>query len=114
MTVIDSTVTLRSPVTKQCPFRDEIDAGELVITLPGEAPELHALAREIAKLLAGPVTHEAFTEAVAGMLGAGAVVVTTWNTGPFAVTVRSSAREVTPDADLLLPADRGGDTAGDA
>lgn len=89
MSVIDTSVNLHWAVTKKCPFRDELDAGDLVITVAEDAPELHDLAGEIWKLTAEPVTHEDFTRAVAMLLPPGSEVVTTWNTGPFSVTVTS-------------------------
>lgn len=79
---------IRRPVIKRCPFVDETDAGELVITFPGEALELHNLAAEVDKLSAEPVSHEEFTASVAAMVP-GAHVVTTWNTGPWSVEVRA-------------------------
>jgi hypothetical protein len=96
VSAIETSVTLRWAITKRCPFRDELDAGDLEITVAEDAPELHnlaaeiwKLAAEIWKLTAEPVTHEAFTRAVAMMLPPGSEVVTTWNTGPFSVTVTS-------------------------
>lgn len=80
-------ITLRRPVIKRCPFKDETDAGELVIVLPGDAPELHHLGEQIEALCAEPVTHEDFTRGVADMLGEGAQVTTTWHTGPWSVEV---------------------------
>jgi hypothetical protein len=79
--------TIRRPVIKRCPFRDETDAGELVITFAGEAPELHALAAEIDALCTGPVSHEDFTRAVYALAPGASLVVTTWSTGPWAVKV---------------------------
>lgn len=81
-------ITIRMPVIKPCPFRDEIDAGLLEFTLPGEAPELHDLARKICVICAEPSTHEAFTLAVLDLLGGEGLVVTRWHTGPFEVEVR--------------------------
>ena len=82
--------TIRRPVIKRCPFKDETDAGELVITFDGEAPELHALAAAIDQLCQEPVTHEAFTAAVAELVP-DAKVTTTWSTGPWAAEVTESA-----------------------
>ena len=89
-------ITLTMQVTKRCPFKDELDAGELVITLPGDAPELHALAKEIhGELCAAPVTHEDFTRAAFDLIGRDGLVVTRWHTGPWSVEVREG------DDDLL-------------
>ena len=113
MSAIETGVTLSWPVTKKCPFRDELDAGELVITVAEDAPELHDLAGAIFRLLADPVTHEDFTRSVAGLLPPGSEVVTTWSTGPFHVTVRSRVLEdgaVSSSADVLHDPDEG--TAG--
>jgi len=81
-------ITIRRPVIKRCPFKPETDAGELVIVLPGDAPELHNLSEQVDKLCAEPVTHEDFTRAVLDLLGGEGLVTTTWNTGPWAVEVR--------------------------
>ena len=80
-------ITIRRPVIKRCPFKDETDAGELMITFPGDAPELHNLSAQIDALCAGPVTHEDFTRGIAEMLGEGVQVITTWHTGSWAVEV---------------------------
>jgi hypothetical protein len=80
-------ITLRTPVLKRCPFKDEADAGELVIVLPGDAPELHKLGDEIAALCREPVTHEDFTRAVAALLPGGAQVTTRWQTGRWSAEV---------------------------
>jgi hypothetical protein len=77
---------IRRPVIKRCPFKDETDAGELVITFDGAAPELHDLAAQVDKLAAEPVSHEDFTSAVAALVP-GAHVATTWSTGPWSVEV---------------------------
>ena len=76
-------ITIRRPVLKQCPFKSELDAGELAIVLPGDAPELHRLAARIDMLCMDPCTHEDFTRAVLDLLPEGAEVVTTWHTGPW-------------------------------
>ena len=92
----DRMITLRMTVIKQCPFRDETDTGELIITLPGDAPELHNLAEQVGKLCAEPVTHEDFTRSVRDLLNGEATIVTRWHTGPWDV-------EVTTDAVLREP-----------
>ena len=79
-------ITLKRPVIKRCPFRDETDAGELIIVLPLEAPELHNLAAQVDALCADAVTHEDFTAFVAALVP-GAAVSTTWSTGPWSVEV---------------------------
>ncbi len=81
-------ITVRRPVIKRCPFKDETDAGELIITFQEDAPELHNLSEQIDKLCAEPVTHEDFTRGVLDMLGGEAAVVTRWHTGPWDVEVR--------------------------
>ena len=82
---------IRRPVVKQCPFKDETDLGELVITIPGDAPELHELAAAVDEAAKGRVSHEDFTRRVAALLTAGSEVVTTWHTGPWSVEVREVA-----------------------
>lgn len=79
-------------VVKRCPYKDEDDVGELVITIPGDAPELHELGEQIRKLMAVAGTHEAFTRRVAALVP-GAEVVTRWHTGPWAVEVRESGEQ---------------------
>lgn len=78
--------TIRRPVIKPCPYRAETDAGELVITFDGPAPELHALAAHVDELCADAVTHEDFTASVAALVPE-AKVATRWNTGPWLVEV---------------------------
>jgi hypothetical protein len=92
---------LRRPVVKQCPFKDETDAGELVITVPGNAPELHALAAAVDAAASGRVSHEDFTRRVAALLPPGSEAVTTWRTGPWSVEVRevSSSDQVVREPD---------------
>ncbi len=86
--------TLRRPVVKQCPYRDETDIGLLVIVIPGEAPELHNLGHAIDEVAAAPggISHEEFTARVAEMLPPGSKVTTTWRTGVW------DEVEVTEDA----------------
>lgn len=80
------TVTVRRPVVKRCPHRDEIDAGELEITFTGDAPELHSLAAHVDAAAGEPVTHEEFTRQIAALVP-GAHVTTRWSTGPWSVEV---------------------------
>jgi hypothetical protein len=89
-------ITITMPVAKRCPYAAELDAGELTITLPGDAPELHDLARQVGALgrdgTAG-VSHEEFNRQVLDLLALvygmpGALVVTRWRTGPWDVEVR--------------------------
>ena len=93
-------ITIRRPVIKRCPFKPETDAGELVITFPEDAPELHGLAGQVDRLCAEPVTHEEFTRAVADLLEPGALVTTTWHTGPWSVEVREGPGAA--DADQVV------------
>lgn len=96
-------ITVTMPVLKRCPFADEIDAGQLAVTFAEDAPELHNLAAQVQKLCAEPITHEDFTRSVLDMLGGEALVVTTWNTGPWSVEVQEG------DGDLLRePVERPG------
>lgn len=84
------TTTIRRSVAKQCPFKDETDAGELTITFTGDAPELHALDKEVNALTATPISHEDFTWQIATAAErAGMVmkVTTTWHTGAWSVEV---------------------------
>jgi hypothetical protein len=81
-------ITVRRPVVKRCPYKDEADAGELTITFPKNAPELHRLAAWVDSLCGDPITHEEFTRTVADHLGTDVLVITTWHTGPWSVEVR--------------------------
>jgi len=81
---------IRRPVIKHCPFRDETDAGGLVITFSGPAPELHELGVWVDTLAAGPISHEEFTAGIAELVP-GAQVVTTWHTGPWTVECSDGA-----------------------
>lgn len=85
------TTTISRPVVKKCPHRDETDAGTLTLTFDGEAPELHDLAAKIDALCARPISHEAFTQAVAVLLrmrsNQPVAVVAEWHTGPWTVKV---------------------------
>lgn len=80
------TVIVRRQVFKRCPYVPEDDFGELVITFPGDAPELHELGERISQLMGVADTHEAFTRRVAELVP-GAEVMTRWHTGPWDVEV---------------------------
>jgi len=95
-------VTIRRQVIKRCPFKDEMDAGELVITICGDAPELHKLGREIDGLCGSPVSHEDFTRGVLALVPEGSAVTTRWHTGPWFVEVSEG------NAVLHDPVDRAG------
>lgn len=86
-------ITVTMPVIKRCPFADEIDAGELSVTFPQDAPELHNLAARIQELCAAPVTHEDFTRGVLDLIGGEGTVETRWHTGPWSVTCREDGTE---------------------
>jgi hypothetical protein len=107
-------IKLRRPVLKRCPYKDEADAGELVIVLPGDAPELHNLGDVIDQICAKPVSHEDFTRAVADLFPDGAQVTTTWHTGPWDVEVTEGASAVMPHAGLLRQPEHAEGEAGDA
>lgn len=94
--------TISRQVIKRCPFKDEMDAGELVITIGGDAPELHKLGREVDGLCVEPVSHEDFTRAVLALLPEGSAVTTRWHTGPWSVEVNEDG------AVLRDPVDRAG------
>lgn len=80
-------ITIRRHVQKPCPFKDETDAGELAITIYGDAPELHELGRNVDLLCSDPISHEDFTRAILLLLPEGAAVTTHWHTGPWTVEV---------------------------
>lgn len=89
-------ITIRLPVSKPCPYVPEQDDGELAVTWPGDAPELHQFAAQLARLTAEPITHEAFTRAVLALPGcAGALVVSWWRTGPFDIECREGNEGLT-------------------
>lgn len=83
-------VTVTADVSMQCPYADERDKGRVELSfdvLSGDAPELHDLARRIAEfvqLQAEPVSHEAFTRALYGAMGA-RDIKTYWTTAGMAV-----------------------------
>jgi hypothetical protein len=79
------TVTLLRPLIKTHPGRQEPDAGELMIVLPGQAPELHALGKTVDALCAEILTHDEFTTRLARVLPPGAQVTVRWRTGPWLV-----------------------------
>jgi hypothetical protein len=85
--------TLRRQVIKQCPFREETDIGELVITIGGDAPELHELGAAVDGYAANRISHEDFTRTIAALLPAGSEAVTTWRTGGWSVEVRAVSGE---------------------
>lgn len=83
-------IALRKPVAKRCPYRDELDIGDVDITLDAEdAPELHALAEAIDEVGRDPVglTHEEFTRRVVALIDGPATVTTTWKTGGWVVVI---------------------------
>jgi hypothetical protein len=85
-------VTVTGPVTKRCPYRDEIDEGTVTMTflvLSGDAPELHGLAEQIAAGLNEKVSHEDYTRAMwATWFPKGLRrVETTWTTAGMEVRV---------------------------
>jgi len=84
-------VTMRRPVIKRCPFKEELDAGDLTIIILGPAPELHELDQGIEVICATPVSHEDFTSRVLALLPVPgkAQVTTTWHTGTWNVEVNS-------------------------
>jgi hypothetical protein len=82
-------ITIRTAVAKRCPYKDEIDIGELVITCPGDAPELHALAKQVKE--GGLVSHEQYTRDVLSLLPEGSSVTTHWHTGPWDVECSEGA-----------------------
>jgi hypothetical protein len=77
---------IRRLVIKRCPFTDETDIGEIVISFDGPAPELHELDNKINALCRHAISHEDFTAGVA-VLVPGATVKTTWQTGSWSVEV---------------------------
>ena len=73
-------------VAHRCPHaNDDVDIGELEIELPDDAPELHALARQIDTFADVDITHEEYTRQIAKLLPTGARVHTTWRTGGWLV-----------------------------
>ena len=84
-------ITVRWQLAKHCPYVDEIDVGTLTITCPRDAPELHALATDIRKISAEPVSHEEFTRQVEALLPSGSTVTWETQTGPFGVVVTEHA-----------------------
>lgn len=90
-------IIIRMPVAKRCPYAAELDAGELAITLPDNAPELHDLERQVGALgrdgIAG-ISHEEFNRQVLALLPRPALVVTRWRTGSWDVECRDGDEEL--------------------
>lgn len=85
-------VTISGPVTKRCPYREEVDEGTVTLTFDvgdDEAPELHGLAARLRRHEDARVSHEAYSLALIDDLGpSGCVHVrTTWQTAGLEVTV---------------------------
>lgn len=78
---------IRRPITKTCPYKNEPDHGELVITFDGEAPELHDLGARVDSLIEQPISHEEFTSYVRSYAEEAFEVRSTWQTGGWAVEV---------------------------
>lgn len=78
-------ITIRTAIAKRCPYKNELDIGELIITCPGDAPELHALGKQVREN--GLVSHEQYTRDVLALLPEGSSVTTHWRTGPWEVEV---------------------------
>jgi NADPH-dependent 7-cyano-7-deazaguanine reductase QueF len=89
-------VTARGSLVHRCPFVEEVDAGEVLVTwvCEGSTVELHSLAKYLATWANQRVSHEEVTAQIAvdvgGLEGIGSVVVETkWTTAGLAVTVRA-------------------------
>jgi len=80
-------VTLRRSVIKLCPFVNEVDRGELTLTVPDTAPELHALAESVCGFSDVRISHEDYTRQLHRMLPVGSTVVTRWKTADWDVEV---------------------------
>lgn len=73
-------------VFKQCPFKDELDTGEVELTFEGDAPELHALAKLLASYRQVKMSHEDFTREMLAKTTAVAAQ-STWTTAGLRVVV---------------------------
>lgn len=81
------TVTFTRPVSKHCPYVDEVDLGTLTLTFyDQEAPEMYGMAEAIDKLGEDPITHEAWTAAVSTVIPT-ADIVSEWRTDVWTVRV---------------------------
>ena len=81
-------ITVTAPVTKVCPYRDEVDVGTVTITfdiMDGDGPELHGFAAYLAAFTDRALSHEMFTRIVA--VDHDAATSSTWTTAGMAVTV---------------------------
>lgn len=81
-------ITVTGPVSKLCPFKDEVDHGTVELTFDAaEAPELHALAAAL-QAHDRKITHEAYTaEVYEAWEPHGCVSVTSsWTTAGLSVT----------------------------
>lgn len=92
-------VRIVAPATHRCPFRDELDQGEVRIewtTSLGETLELHALAGLIAARADEEISHEQWTADLAEQVAAAAVVdglcvTSEWQTAGLRVSVESGS-----------------------
>jgi hypothetical protein len=81
-------VTMERDVSKRCPYVEEKDVGAISLVFRDrEAPEMYAVAEWLDALgEREPITHEAYTAAVAAQFPE-AQVVTTWITDVWRMTV---------------------------
>jgi len=86
-------VEIVAPVRKRCPFRDEIDWGEVTITYETNATaiELHSLAAYLATFTDRPMSHEDFVVEVRLWLDRPSVEVSSrWTTAGMEVECSTS------------------------
>lgn len=82
-------ISVTCDVVKRCPFKDEIDFGNVILTFKETAPELHYVADLIATYRDRQLSHEDFTNEMLAVLNP-ETVVSTWTTAGFSVTVTGS------------------------
>lgn len=83
--------TVTGAVFKQCPFKNELDSGEVELTFDGDAPELHGLAELLASYRQVKMSHEDFTREM--LVKTAAVSArSTWTTAGLRVVVEGSTQ----------------------
>lgn len=94
-------ITVTSPASHLCPFRDEVDDGTVQVswtTSQGETLELHTLAQLIRGRAGTEISHEQWTADLVDMINAGAKVAdltvsSQWSTAGMSVSVAADQGE---------------------
>jgi NADPH-dependent 7-cyano-7-deazaguanine reductase QueF len=95
-------VTVTRAISHLCPYVDEVDIGTISVSWDNDAHriELHGMGVFLDKWAKERISHEDMTDRIAEHF-APCIVVTTWNTAGFVVTVKAGG-----DGSLLRESDR--------